>query len=201
MGSSAHGITIINTDSTTAAYAPSQKIQGITSGNTSRTPPPLPNNEAFVQEQSKGEWLLPNGETESAGSAEQQNTMVEGQQSVLLNTNEVNSIESNNSPMRISENRIPENTSSTMVGASQNEKIWHLEPGSLYEQLTQWGVDDPQWDVTWVAEEDVEVDVPYRFVGQLDEIVIKVVESFAKQGVSIRILRAKANKQLVIKGD
>lgn len=80
-------------------------------------------------------------------------------------------------------------------------KQWTLKPGSLYEQVVEWGSEDPMWDVIWAATEDVEVEVPFTFTGELDEAVITIVKAFARQGVAIRVLRAKANKQLVIKGE
>lgn len=185
----ANAITIINTDSSPLAAAGSN--EGVQSFQAPpRAAPPMPNASAGAsftaqEDQALGDWILPDGSTESANARAGQ--------------------EVGNAGPSISHQVEPPTTADSVIPIREAddkpaEQVWVLRPGSLYEQVTQWGVDDPTWDLTWVANEDVEVEVPYRFTGPLDEAVIKIVTAFAQQGVAIRVLRAKANNQLVIKG-
>jgi len=187
----ANAVTIINTDSSPLAAGRDEGVHSFQAHP--RAAPPMPNasRDASItaqEDRTLGDWVLPDGSTES------------------VNTREGQEVD-NAGPSISHQVELPEPISTaasvtpiTEAADKPAEQVWVLRPGSLYEQVTQWGVDDPTWDLTWVANEDVEVEVPYRFTGPLDEAVIKIVTAFAQQGVAIRVLRAKANNQLVIKG-
>lgn len=183
----AHAVTIINTDSTVGAP--------------SRSAPPLPSTapDSEAQQPTSGEplaeWILPDGSTQQAsatGLSDKKRSSRPPLPQMKAGVDKEGGLVGQNDSVS---NTVPKKTDSPV-----DVITWNLEPGSLYEQVTQWGADDPIWDVTWVAEEDVEVEVPHRFAGPLDEVVIQIIKAFAHQGVAIRALRAKANNQLVIKG-
>lgn len=81
------------------------------------------------------------------------------------------------------------------------EPTWTVERGPFRNQALRWGEDDPLWTVHWLAADNPIIDIDhYVFTGPLDEVLIQAVSSLAAAGAPIRIERARANHQLVIKG-
>jgi len=84
--------------------------------------------------------------------------------------------------------------------ASLPMPTWTIRRGPFRPQALRWGDQDPAWTVHWLADSDPLVDIDqYTFHGPLDEVLIQAVQSLAASGAPIRIERARANHQLIIR--
>lgn len=77
---------------------------------------------------------------------------------------------------------------------------WTLHRGPFRPQVMDWSQDDPDWTVHWLADTDPIVEVDgYELSGPLDDVLVEVVKSLANSGAMIRLERARANHQLIIR--
>ncbi|MDL4860767.1 type IV secretory system conjugative DNA transfer family protein [Halomonas elongata] len=77
---------------------------------------------------------------------------------------------------------------------------WTLHEGSFRDQALAWGEQDSTWTVHWLANTDPIVEINgYELTGQLDDVLVQVVQSLAHAGAKIRLERARANHQLIIR--
>ena len=80
------------------------------------------------------------------------------------------------------------------------QPTWTVVRGPFRAQALSWGEQDPTWEVHWLADQNPIISVDrYEFVGPLDEVLIQAVSSLAAAGAPIRIERARANHQLIIR--
>lgn len=94
----------------------------------------------------------------------------------------------------------PMTVTAPSLASTSVEPTWTVERGRFRPQALRWGEKDPLWTVNWLASDDPIISIDhYEFTGPLDEVLIEAVSSLAAAGAPIRIERARANHQLIIR--
>jgi len=95
---------------------------------------------------------------------------------------------------------LSEPAATTSMPVALVQPTWTVVRGPFRAQALSWGEQDPTWEVHWLADQNPIISVDrYEFVGPLDEVLIQAVSSLAAAGAPIRIERARANNQLIIR--